>query len=47
LEGERSREPMTLLDRDGFIRLLLEYYEALDPEYKAQVPLRRVWVPAE
>jgi len=47
LEAERSREPVKLLDRDDFIRLLLEHYEALDPEYKAQVPLRKVWVPAE
>lgn len=47
LEAERSREPLKLLDRDDFIRLLLEHYEALDPEYKARVPLRKVWVPAE
>jgi len=47
LEAERSREPVTLLDRDDFIRLLLEHYEALDPEYKARVPLRRVWVPTQ
>lgn len=47
LEAERAREPVTLLDRDGFIQLLLENYEALDPEFKAKVPLRRVWVPAE
>jgi restriction system protein len=47
LEAERSREPSKLLDRDDFIRLLLEHYEALDPEYKARVPLRKVWVPAE
>ncbi len=46
LEAERAREPVTLFDRDGFIRLLLENYEALDPEFKAKVPLRRVWVPA-
>jgi len=46
LEAERSREPVKLLDRDEFIRLLLEHYEALAPEYKAQVPLRKV-VPAE
>ena len=46
-EAERSREPVTLLDRDDFIRLLLEHYEALEAEYKAQVPLRKVWVPAE
>ena len=42
VEAERSREPIKLMDRDGFIRLLLEHYEALDPEYKAQIPLSRV-----
>jgi restriction system protein len=47
LAAEHSREPVTLLNRDEFIRLLLEHYEALEPEYKAQVPLRKVWVPAE
>jgi restriction system protein len=47
LAAEHSREPVTLLNRDDFIRLLLEHYEALEPEYKAQVPLRKVWVPAE
>jgi restriction system protein len=46
-EAGRSREPVKLLDRDGFINLLLEHYEALDPEYKAKVPLRKVWVPAK
>ena len=39
LEAERAREPLKLLDRDEFIRLLLEHYEALDAEFKAQVPL--------
>jgi restriction system protein len=47
LEAERSREPVSLLDRDDFIRLLIEHYDVLEPEYKAQVPLRKVWVPAE
>ena len=46
-EAERSREPVTLLDRDDFIRLLIEHYDMLEPEYKAQVPLRKVWMPAE
>lgn len=46
-EAERSREPVTLLDRDGFINLLLENYEALDAEFKAKVPLRKVWLPVE
>ena len=47
LETERSRESVALLDRDSFIQLMLEHYEALDAEYKARVPLRKVWVPAE
>jgi restriction system protein len=47
LEAERSREPVTLLDRDDFIRLLLEHYEELEPEHKSKVPLRKVWVPTE
>ena len=47
IEARGAREPVTLLDRDGFIRLLLEHYQELEPEYKAQVPLRKVWVPAE
>jgi restriction system protein len=46
VEALGAREPVTLLDRDGFIRLLLEHYEDLDLEYKAQIPLRKVWVPA-
>jgi restriction system protein len=45
--AENSREPVTLLDRDGFIRLLLEYYEVLEPEHKSKVPLRKVWVPTK
>lgn len=42
-----SAEPVTLLNRDDFIRLLLEHREVLDPEFKAKAPLRKVWVPAE
>lgn len=45
--AENSREAVTLLDRDGFIRLLLEHYEGLEPEHKSKVPLRKVWVPTK
>jgi restriction system protein len=44
-EAEQS-PPITLLDRDGFLVLLLEHYEALEPEFQAKLPLRRIWVPA-
>lgn len=47
LAAEHSRHPLSLLDRDDLIRLLLEHYEALEPEFKARVPLRRVWLPAK
>jgi restriction system protein len=47
LAAEHSPVPVTLLDRDAFIQILLEHYEVLNPEYKAQVPLRKVWVPTE
>lgn len=46
IEAERSRERVTCLDRDDFIRLMLEHYDALESEFKAKVPLRRLWVPA-
>ena len=45
LEAEKARETITLLDRDGFISLMLEHYEKLDPEFQAKVPLRKLWVP--
>ncbi len=45
LEATQSSQPITLLDRDDFIRLMLEHYETLEPEYKAIVPLRKVWIP--
>jgi len=47
LEADRSREPVALMDADGFVRLLLDHYDKLDPEYKAKVPLRKLWLPTE
>lgn len=45
--AESSIHPVKTLDRDQFIQLMLEHYEALEPEFKAKIPLRRVWIPAE
>lgn len=42
--GQAGR-PLTLVNRDEFIRLLCEYYEALEAEYQAMVPLKRVYIP--
>lgn len=44
-EAATSQEPVTLIDRDAFIKLMLEHYEELEPEFKSKVPLRNVWVP--
>lgn len=44
-EEARARSPITLIDRDRFIELLKEHYEKLEPEYQAQVPLMKLWVP--
>lgn len=46
-EAEHAHESVRLLDRDDFIDLLLQHYDELESEYKAQIPLRRVWVPTK
>ena len=46
-EASQAHAPVTIMDRDEFIELMLEYYERLEPEFQAKVPLRRVWLPAE
>lgn len=46
-EARAAVRRVTLLDRDGFIRLLLEHYNELEQEYKAQIPLKQVYVPAD
>lgn len=43
---EAQKHPhITLIDRDGFVSLLLEHYEKLEPRYQAMVPLRKVYIP--
>jgi restriction system protein len=44
-EAQQSHVPITLLDRDGFLELLLEHYETMEPQFKTKVPLRKIWVP--
>ena len=48
---EAAKEPMirsnlSLIDRDEFVRLLLQHYDRMDPELQSAAPLRRVYVPA-
>lgn len=44
-EPDRAGQPVELMDRDDFVDLLIEYYENLEPEFKAMVPLAKVYVP--
>lgn len=44
-EAERAGRPVSLIERDEFINLLLEHYDNLEQESKALVPLMRIWVP--
>lgn len=46
-EARTSSRRITLLDREAFIQLLLENYEDLEQEYRAYVPLKRVYIPTE
>jgi restriction system protein len=45
-EAERGRIPVTLLDLDDLVRLLLEHFESLDNDTQRLIPLRKVYWPA-
>lgn len=45
-EAERSNIPRTLLDLDRLVDLLVAYYEAVDVETRALVPLVKTYWPA-
>lgn len=38
---------MTTLKADEFIELLTEHYEQLEPEARAMIPLKRVFIPVD
>lgn len=38
---------VTLVDADELVKLLTEHYDQLDSDYKAMVPLRKIWVPVK
>jgi restriction system protein len=42
-EAKRTTR-LTLVDGDDFVKLLTEHYQELDSDYRAIVPLRRIWV---
>ena len=46
-EAQSSSRRITLLDREGFIQLLLDNYADLEQEYRSYVPLKQVYIPTE
>lgn len=44
-EAERANFPITLIDSDWLVELIIENYELLDPEIKALVPLKKIYWP--
>jgi restriction system protein len=46
-EAERATIPVTLLDSDALVNLLVQYYDTTDTETRALVPLKRIYWPAE
>ena len=44
-EAERSKIPLTLVDSDDLVELLVEYYESADAELRTLVPLRKTYWP--
>ena len=45
-EAERSNVPLTLIDSDDLVELLVEYYETTDAETRTLMPLRKTYWPA-
>lgn len=44
-EAERANFPITLIDSDWLVELIVSNYETLEPEYKALIPLQRIYWP--
>lgn len=44
-EPDRTSRRLMLIDGEEFVDMLLEYYEKLNPEIQALVPLRKVYIP--
>jgi restriction system protein len=44
-EAERAKVPLTLVDSDELVDLLIEYYESADNELRTLIPLRRTYWP--
>lgn len=45
-EAERSTVPITLIDIDSLVDLIIQYYDEFDVETKALIPLQKIYWPA-
>lgn len=46
-EAQRATPRISILDINGFINLLLENYEKMDPQYQVLIPLKKVYIPTQ
>lgn len=44
-EAERSNIPLTLVDSDGLVNLVVQYYESMDNDTRALIPLQKIYWP--
>jgi restriction system protein len=44
-EAERANIPITLLDLDGLVKLIAQYYDSFDAETRALIPLAKIYWP--
>lgn len=45
-EAERSNIPVTLIDLDMLVKLIIQYYDKFDVETKTLIPLTKIYWPA-
>ena len=44
-EAERSNIPVTLIDLDQLVKLIVQYYDSFDTETRALIPLTKIFWP--
>jgi restriction system protein len=45
-EGDRAAIPLTLMDIDGLVDIIVEYYEQLDLPTRSLLPLTKIYWPS-
>ncbi|MDY7396675.1 restriction endonuclease [Aureibaculum sp. 2210JD6-5] len=44
-EAERANVPLTLIDNDRLVNLIIQHYDQFDPETRALMPLKKIYWP--